>query len=103
MTSSTSGVYIVAEIRIHDRERYMQYEAGFMPLLLRHQGTVVGFDEASETLEGDPLDGRVVIAHFPTRQHAHDWFNDPEYQAIAEHRRAASTARFVSVVSKLEH
>ncbi len=98
MSGTDVGVYIVAEIDIRDRERYAKYEAGFAPILLRHSGRLVGLDESAQSLEGEPLLGRVVIAWFPSRQHALDWFHDPQYQAIAEHRRAASTARFVSVV-----
>jgi uncharacterized protein (DUF1330 family) len=100
VSAHASGVYIIAEIDIDDRERYAEYEAGFAPILVRHGGQIVGLDESAESLEGAPLAGRVVIAHFPTRQQALDWFNDPDYQAIAVHRRAASTARFVSMVSK---
>lgn len=98
MNASASGVYIIAEIDIHDREQYARYEAGFAPILLRHRGEIVGLDETSESLEGDGLTGRVVIARFPSREQALAWFNDPDYQAIAVHRRGASTARFVSVV-----
>ena len=98
MSDTTNGVYIIAEIDISDRDRYRQYEAGFAPILIRHGGQIVGFDESAESLEGAPLAGRVIIARFPTRQNAVDWFNDPDYQAIAIHRRAASTARFVSMV-----
>lgn len=100
MSEPGPSVYVIAEIAIEDRERYREYEAGFAPPLLRHGGKIVGLDEASQSLEGEPLHGRVVIARFPSRQHALDWFNDPEYQAIAVHRRAASTAQFVSIVDE---
>lgn len=99
MSVHAGAVYIIAEIDILDRERYGEYEAGFAPILVRHGGKIVGLDESAESLEGTPLGGRVVIVRFPTRQQAHDWFNDPDYQAIAVHRRAASTARFVSMVN----
>lgn len=91
-------VYIVANIEISDRDRYREYEEGFTPILLRHDGQIIAVDEKSTSLEGEPLHGRIVIARFPSSDHATAWFNDPDYQAIAEHRRAASTAQFVSLV-----
>lgn len=100
MTKPQTPVYVIAEIDIEDRERYRQYEAGFAPVLVRHGGRIVGLDESAQSLEGAPLMGRVVIARFESRQRALDWFNDPEYQSIAEHRRAASTAWFVSIIDE---
>lgn len=98
--SGDKRAYVVAHIQIDDRDRYAQYEAGFAPILIRYQGQIVALSEAPESLEGNPLASRVIVARFPSRQHAVDWFNDPEYQAIAEHRRAASHADFVSIVDE---
>ena len=98
--ASPNPVYIIAHIAIADRERYRQYEEGFAPILIRHGGQIVGLDEAAESLEGSALPGRVVIAKFPSREQATSRFNDPDYQAIAEHRRAASTADFVSIIDQ---
>lgn len=98
-TDLARPVFIIAHIDIADRERYREYEAGFAPILIRHGGQIVGLDESAESLEGSPLGGRVIIARFPSRDEATAWFNDPDYQAIAAHRRAASTADFVSIVN----
>lgn len=93
-------VYLVANIsEITDRETYGTYESGFLPLLKKHGGEIVSVDEDSESLEGDnALGGRMVILRFPSESSAKAWFNDPDYQSLAAHRRAASSINFLQLV-----
>ena len=43
--------------------------------------------------EGDtPLKGRVILFSFPSLKHANEWYSDPDYQSISEHRRASVTS-----------
>ena len=44
--------YVMAQINIHDRSRYGKYEAGFMDIFAKYQGTLLSVDEAPEVLEG---------------------------------------------------
>ncbi len=46
--------YIVARIAIHDRERYAQYEAGFMQVFAEYGGQMLAVNDAPEVLEGPP-------------------------------------------------
>ncbi len=87
--------YIVARIAIHDRERYGQYEAGFMPIFAKYGGRVLAVNDAPEVLEGPADDRRLVILVFPDRDSALTWANSPEYQEIAKHRLAASDGAIV--------
>lgn len=93
-------VYLVANIsEITDRDTYGTYEAGFMPLLTKHDGELLAADERGESLEGEnALGGRMVILKFPTEEAAKAWFNDPDYQSLAQHRRAASSINFLQLV-----
>ena len=97
---SDTPVYLVANIfEISDRETYGIYESGFMPLLKKHGGELVSVDENSESLEGEnSLGGRMVILRFPNEASAKAWHTDPDYQALAEHRRAASNMNFLQLV-----
>ena len=47
------AVYLVAQITIHDRERYAQYEAGLMDIFMRFGGRLLCVDEQPEVLEGE--------------------------------------------------
>jgi uncharacterized protein (DUF1330 family) len=38
------------------------------------------------------MKGRIILFSFPSAKHADEWYSDPEYQAISEHRRNGTTA-----------
>lgn len=95
-------VTVMANFTVHDAETYRKYEKGFFPILKRHGGEFISYDDNPVTFEGDdPRLGRVVLFKFPSEQAATDWYNDPEYQAISEHRRAGTSLRFITMVHGL--
>jgi uncharacterized protein (DUF1330 family) len=83
-------VYVVAQIRIHDRVRYDAYAAAFMPVLIQHGGRLLAADEAPEVLEGDWSGQKLNIIAFADEQAARRWMESKEYRAIAADRLAAS-------------
>lgn len=91
--------YIVANLHIHNEEEYLNYEKGFFPLLKKHNGAFITFDDKSTTLEGSaPREGRIVMFQFPSEEAALAWYNDPEYQALSEHRRNGTNTQFLTLV-----
>ena len=81
-------VFFIANLKIEDKETYRIYEKGFFPILKKHGGEFVTFDDSIEHLEGhSPLEGRVVIFKFPSEEIAKCWYNDPEYQKLSKYRR----------------
>ncbi len=91
------SVYIIAQINIHDRETYNRYEAGFDEVFMRHKGFVTSVDEDPVVLEGEWPFTRTVLLTFRSEEQARAWFESPEYQQLAEIRRAASTANIIMV------
>ena len=85
-------VYLVGHIAIHDRERYGQYEAGFMPILQQYSGQIVAVNDAPAVLEGVADGRRLVILSFADQTAALTWMRSPEYREIAKHRHAAADA-----------
>ncbi len=85
-------VYLVGHIAIHDRERYGQYEAGFMPILQQYNGQIVAVNDAPAVLEGVADGRRLVILSFADQTAALTWMRSPEYREIAKHRHAAANA-----------
>ena len=86
-------VYMVANLQIHDAERYREYEKGFFPILKKHGGEFITYDDNIIHFEGDnPLTGRVILFSFPSLKHANEWYSDTDYQSISEHRRASVTS-----------
>ena len=89
------SAYLIATLKIHDRERYGSYEAGFIDIFNRYKGKLLSVDEDVQTLEGDWSFTRTVLVEFPSKEDALDWFQSDEYQALADHRKAASSGSIV--------
>ncbi len=95
-------VYVVVNLHVEDPASYLQYEKGFFPILKKHQGKFITYDDDIVTFEGElPRSGRMVIFTFPSEQAAKDWYNDPDYQALSEHRRAGTRLEFLTMVHGL--
>lgn len=87
--------YIVAQIDIVDRDEYRKYEAGFLEIFLKYEGKILAGSEEPSVLEGAWPFTRTVIIEFPSKESALAWYQSDEYQALAKHRFAASTANMV--------
>ena len=85
------SAYITAQVTIHDRETYGKYEAGFMEIFAPLGGKLLAVEESPTVLEGDWDCTRTIIAEFPDRQSALAWYKSDAYQALMQHRLAAST------------
>jgi uncharacterized protein (DUF1330 family) len=90
-------VYLVAHIRIHDRARYAEYETGFARIFSQYNGTLLAVDDDTHQLEGENPADRSVVISFPTEGDALAWYRSAEYQALAQHRFAASEAELTLI------
>ncbi|MBL4728351.1 MAG: DUF1330 domain-containing protein [Gammaproteobacteria bacterium] len=95
-------VYMIANLVVEDASEYRKYEKGFFPLLKKFGGEFVTFDDNHENFEGEfPLEGRVIIFKFPSEKLAKQWYNDDEYQALSEFRRAGTKLKSITLVHGL--
>ncbi len=86
-------VYALAQLRIHDRERYGRYMARFMPVLEKYNGKLLAADETPRVLEGEWWDrNKVVLMQFADANAFRAWATSPEYTEIAEDRKAGADA-----------
>ena len=46
-------VYMIANLQIHDADRYREYEKGFFPLLKKHGGEFITYDDNIVNVEGE--------------------------------------------------
>ena len=90
-------VYIIAQITIHDREKYDQYEDGFMEIFDRFDGTLLSVDEDPVPLEGVWTATRSVLMSFPSAADFKAWVGSKEYQDLAKFRHAASIGNSIMV------
>ena len=94
--------YFIANFDVHDADTYRKYEKGFFPILKKHGGQFITFDDNTDTVEGaSPRTGRLVMFQFPNEEAARNWYNDPEYQELSEHRRAGTDLHFLTLVHGL--
>ena len=91
------SVYLVAQLDIHDRDTYAKYGSAFMDIFNLYGGKLLSVEEAPEVLEGAWGYSRTVLLEFPSEERAHAWYSSADYQAIAQHRRAASSANLVLI------
>lgn len=86
-------VYALAQLRIHDPERYGRYMARFMPVLEKYNGKLLAADESPRVLEGQWWDrNKVVLMEFADKDAFRAWATSPEYSEIAEDRQAGADA-----------
>ena len=90
-------VYLIARFKIHDRSEYDKYSAGFSEVFKKFDGKMLSVDEDPTVLMGDWDDTRSVIIEFPSKKSALAWMTSEDYQAIAKHRDAGSTAHSILV------
>ena len=92
------SAYMVAQIKVDDAEEYAKYLAGFMPIFERHGGELLVTSKFETTvLEGEWSYPGTVIMKFPSLAHAHRWHDDPDYKALAEHRRRSAHTNLVLI------
>jgi uncharacterized protein (DUF1330 family) len=96
-------IIAIANLEITDVDEYRKYEKGFFPILKKHKGSFITFDDLPEHREGDtPLKGRVILFGFETEEHAHNWFDDPEYQELSKFRRAGTNTHSITFTKMLK-
>ncbi len=91
------SVYLIAQINIADRERYSVYESGFMDIFAQFDGKLLSVDESPDILEGEYAFTRTVLIEFPSKTAADAWYGSEAYQALAQHRFAASEGNIVMI------
>jgi uncharacterized protein (DUF1330 family) len=89
--------YLIANVRIHDREIYKLYVARSSAIISKHGGKILARGGATEVLEGDSSAPRVVIIEFQSMDAARDFYRSPEYQEAKRLRAGVSEAQFVIV------
>ncbi|HEX4183903.1 MAG TPA: DUF1330 domain-containing protein [Caulobacteraceae bacterium] len=78
--------------RMRDQAEFTTYSRKAGPTLAGHEAKPLVAYGKSETLEGAPIEGAVVIA-FPTIEAAKAWYDSPAYTEARAHRFAAADYR----------
>ncbi len=84
------AAYVVAQMHVHDLEKYVVYASKIGPTALGYGGKILAANEA-ETKEASPPFTRTIIAEFPSSEAAREWYGSEEYQAILPLRLESTT------------
>ena len=88
--------YIIGHIKVTNPDTYPEYVRRDTPILESFGAKFVVRGGQGQVLEGQAGDRHVVI-EFPSYQEALDAYNDPEYQEVAEIRRASADSVIIVV------
>ncbi len=78
--------------RMRDEAEFGVYGQKAGATLAGHEAKPLVFYGKSETLEGAPIEGAVIV-EFPTLEAAKAWYDSPAYTAARAHRFAAADYR----------
>lgn len=90
-------VYVVAQLTIHDPDRYQRYVRRFHDTLRPFDGALLAADDHPEVIEGEWDRDKIVLISFSDHAECQRWMTSPEYQAIAGDRIAATTSTVLRV------
>jgi uncharacterized protein (DUF1330 family) len=93
-------IYVLAQLRIHDRARYLSYVRRFAGVLARHEGVLLAADEAPLVVEGSWDRDKVVLLRFESERGYEAWAHSPEYQEILQDRVGSAQATVLLVATR---
>ena len=85
--------YFIAEVDVTDADAYEPYKPLAAASIAAHGGIYRVRGGATESFEGAPVAGRVVVLEFPDLEAARRWYRSAEYQEALPLRQAAATSR----------
>ena len=94
------AAYVVAHFTIDDEDAYGRYAEAFPPVFSKYGGEIVAIDDGRPIVEGTVPTGRTVLLRFVDLDTANAWWTSPEYQAIANDRRAGTTPHLITLIGE---
>jgi uncharacterized protein (DUF1330 family) len=89
--------YVLVQVDVTNAQQYGEYTKLSPGIIEKFGGHFIARGGRSETLEGTPGKGRVVLIEFPSYERAKEFYNSAEYQAARKVRAGAATAQFILV------
>jgi uncharacterized protein (DUF1330 family) len=91
------AAYVIAELTVFDPEGYEPYKRLAEQSIAAFGGTYLVRGGIVDSIEGDPVSGRVVVVEFPDLETARSWYASEEYSAALPVRQATATTRLFIV------
>lgn len=89
--------YVIAEVDARNVDAMKQYGAKVPETLapFNHQYIIVG--GKTQSLEGEPPEGAIVMIKFDSVEKAREWYDSPAYAAVRPIRQGAAKSRIFIV------
>src|ERR1700752_291304 len=91
------SVYIIAQLKFTERERYERYQSRFFGVFRNFRGKLLVAGEHPGALGGEWPRGKGDILGFPDAEAAREFEESPEYREIAVDRKAGAVAVVLTV------
>ena len=89
------SVYVIAQVNIHDADKYALYVKGFIAMFADYRGAVVVADDKVEVIEGAWPYARTAVIRFDDDAEARRWYHSEAYQVAAAHRFGSATTNLI--------
>lgn len=94
--SAAPALYLVAELRVRDREKLLRYAAEVQPVMARFGGRILATSVAGHRgLEGAWQPGLLVIHHWRSERDFDAFWQSEDYAPIKQLRRESCDSRIV--------
>lgn len=94
---ATKKAYVLVQVEVSNPAQYGEYMKLSPGIIAKFGGRFIVRGGRSETLEGAPATGRIVVVEFPSFERAQEFYNSAEYQAAKKVRAGAANAQFILV------
>jgi uncharacterized protein (DUF1330 family)/SAM-dependent methyltransferase len=101
----STRMYIVAQLTLHDQERYLRYLQDLEDALADFGATLLVADDKPRVEDKEaswPYD-RLLLVEFPTEHALSEWTESAKYLALAPTGRAAATGSVIAVKGSASH
>jgi uncharacterized protein (DUF1330 family) len=85
--------YVIAEVAVVDPKVYERYRPLAAASIAAAGGRYLVRGGSVDSLEGEPVEGRVVVLEFPDLQSARSWYDSDEYRDALALRKASAVSR----------
>jgi uncharacterized protein (DUF1330 family) len=92
--------YIVANYKVNDMEKYMEYIKRVGSVVKKYNGNTIVSDHNHDIKEGNP-NQTIVIVEFNSKKEADEFYNSYEYQNIINYRKD-STEGWITIVNQFD-
>jgi uncharacterized protein (DUF1330 family) len=84
------GAFMIIQADITDPEGFVEYAKQAPALIEKFGGRYRCMRGASEQLEGQPDERKIVVSEWPSMDAAREFWNSPEYEALKQVREGTA-------------